>query len=492
MRLPKNGKVIILDNEPNEATPLMQVLAKNKIPYVYFTGDADFLPNEGEVFDDIRVLFLDINLTHNAVYETTIAQLNNTLKRIVKPGSPYIAAIWSNNQEDHIPLIDELFNNRASNISPISKIFLNKSDFFQYDIDGYILDSSRPNVFEDLEQRISSSLNQVDSIRLLMEWENSILESSTETILGISKITESDSYWNDNLKHLYYKLAHAQLGKNMINHNNTSLQQAALNTLTRSFHDRVEMKISNITINPEIRILQDGKSYLKKINGSTTELSWENFTYRFYINDVEKARGSSIEKLAANNNVAEKQILADFKSLYSVISPRLNAELLISKNPAINFHPGNVYHKLVVGKRKRKLLKTYFPKIEERDGNGDYKTRDLSVYRFVEVECTPICDFSQAKGLRYRFLPGVLFQADTQVKLDENLDSIYREIPLFEFEGKKYKLVFDYRLFKSINKEDLSKLAALPFLFRIKAELLIDIQARISSHVNRPGIITIS
>lgn len=492
MRLPKNGKVIILDNEYNEAAPLIQVLSKNKIPHIYYNGDTDFLPAEGDVFDDIRLLFLDINLTNNAVGEATIAQLNSTLRRIIKPGTPYIAAIWSNNQETQLHLIEELFTTRAPEIAPLSKILLNKSDFFQYTIEGYILDPDRPNVLEDLQERIDVCLNEVDSARLLIEWENSICNALNETIFGISEIIENDSFWNKNLKHIFYKLAHAQLGKTIFGHNDQEIYQAALHTLTKSFNDRVEMKISNILISPALEMKNDGKNYFRMINGANVMLSWENLNYVLFINEVEKSRNKSVAQLKANNNDEEKAILAKLKMDYNLISPKLNTELLISKSPKINFHPGNVYTKSVTGIKKRKLLKTYFSAIEEKNGNGEFKQKDLKGFQFVEVECTPICDYSQSKRLRYRLLSGILYLADSEAKLDTNVDSIYKEIPPFMFNGKIYRLAFDYRLFKSVNLDDTLKFTANNFLFRLKSELLIDIQARVSSHINRPGIITIS
>lgn len=492
MKLPKNGKVIVVDNEPKEAEPLLKVLSKNKIPHIYYTGETDFLPPEHDAFDDVRVIFLDINLTHHAVDQAISAQLNSTLHRIIKPGSPYIAAIWSNNQDAHRALIEDLFNNRASDIAPISKVFLRKQDFFQYNVgEGYILDPDRPNIIEELEQRISDCLNEVDAIRLLIEWENSVSEALTETIIGVSKIIDNDTFWNNNLKHIYYKLAHAQLGKTILNSNDHNLQQAALHTLTSSFNDRVEMKIANILIDPVIDISQAGKSYHRIINNATVRLVWDKFTYYLHIDGTQKSQNKLVKGLKANNTPAEQQIAIDLKSAYGLISPKLNTELLISKSPKVEFHPGNVYHKVVTGLKKRKLLKTYFPNIEDKS-QGQYKQRDLTIFKFIEVECTPVCDYSQSKRLRYRFLPGILYEDSTEVKLDENLDSIYREIPPFEFNGKVYRLVFDYRLFKSINKEDTQGHSPANFLFRLKSELLTDIQARISSHVNRPGIVTIS
>jgi len=491
MKLPHNGKIVIIDNEPKEAAPLLLVLSKNKVPFVYYNGDIDLLPSINDQFDDVRIVFLDINLSNNSTYESTIAQLSNTLDRIIKPGTPYVTAIWSNNQNEHIPLIRDLFENRIPQIAPISMTFLNKSDFFLYDAEiGYTLDPNHPDALFEIETRIDRCLDNVDSMKLLIEWENSIHQASSQTIFDITNIIEKDSFWNDNLKHIFYKLAHAQLGKTLLYQSNTDLQHAALHTLMNSFNDRLEVEISSIDIIPKVDIQNCGKNFYRTINGSKVKLLWKKFTYYLYIDGTQKSQSKNVEGIKANNNPNERQIAESLRKIYCLIAPKINAELLISKKPFVAYHPGNVYYKSVTGRKKRKLLCTYFPKIKEKLGDSSYKITDISGFKLIEIECSPACDYSQSKRLRYRFLPGVLYK-DESFRLDENLDSIYREIPSFEYEESVYRMAFDYRLFKTVNVEESKVFSKDDFLFRIKGELLIDILAKISSHVNRPGFVTI-
>ncbi|MFA7289699.1 MAG: hypothetical protein WC055_12560 [Melioribacteraceae bacterium] len=493
MKLPLNGKVIVIDNEPNEAAPLLQVLAINKIPHVYYTGDVESLPREGDSYNDVRVIFLDINLTNDAVPKAIIAQLVSTLTRLLKPKIPYVAAIWSNKQEEHIPLIDTLFENHIPQFAPVSRTYLKKSDFFLYEGgNNYILDPDRPNIIAKLEERIDSCLLELDAIKLLIEWENLIHNSSTNTIFNISNIIDKDKYWNGNLKHVFYKLAYAHLGKTFGNQNNTNIMHAALTTLTSSFNDKVELGISNIKIIPEVNISNDGKSFHRLINNSEVKLVWERTNYQLMIDGVQKAQNKIFEGLKANNNASDIEIVDKLKSHYGFISPRLNTELLISKSPKVDFYPGNVYYKSVRGIKKRNLLKTYFPEIDKKDKEGKYSYLDISSFKFIEAECSPSCDYSQSKRLRLRFIPGVLYKNIDQKLLNKNIDSIYKEIPPFEHQGDIYCIVFDYRLFKSINLEDVSEISTYNFIFRLKGELLVDLQARISSHINRPGILTVS
>ena len=39
MSLPLNGRIAIIDNELDQAIPLMRVFAKNHLPYVFYKGD---------------------------------------------------------------------------------------------------------------------------------------------------------------------------------------------------------------------------------------------------------------------------------------------------------------------------------------------------------------------------------------------------------------------------------------------------------------------
>ena len=54
--IPLNGRIAIVDDQIEQALPLMRVFAKNNIPYVFYKGtDFDYLPEKPE--NDIRILF---------------------------------------------------------------------------------------------------------------------------------------------------------------------------------------------------------------------------------------------------------------------------------------------------------------------------------------------------------------------------------------------------------------------------------------------------
>lgn len=69
--------------------------------------------------------------------------------------------------------------------------------------------------------------------------------------------------------------------------------------------------------------------------------------------------------------------------------------------------------------------------------------------------------------------------------IKDNVGHFYYVEPVFLLEGKKCKMVFDCHLFKALDRE---KVRARVVKYRLKRDLLLDIIAKVSSHINRPGI----
>ena len=72
MSFPKNGRVAIIDDKVEQALPIMNALAQRRRPYVFYTGEVQYLPEEDTAPNDIRVLFLDINLIDNSTHEDKV------------------------------------------------------------------------------------------------------------------------------------------------------------------------------------------------------------------------------------------------------------------------------------------------------------------------------------------------------------------------------------------------------------------------------------
>lgn len=68
MDLPKNGSVVIIDDQIMEALPLMNALAKRGVSYSYYDGKSKNYPTVP--LDNVRLIFLDMHLDEAAVGTT--------------------------------------------------------------------------------------------------------------------------------------------------------------------------------------------------------------------------------------------------------------------------------------------------------------------------------------------------------------------------------------------------------------------------------------
>ena len=486
MLIPSNGRIVIVDDKLEQALPLFTTLSKDKIPFTYHSEDPSQLPSTP--YDNIRLLFLDINLTDGVNEHAIASQLQSTLKRLVKENSTYILAVWSIRENEYEELLTDLFNNRLPKLRPLVKISLSKSELFTINVDTgiYEPDPSIDLVFE-INKRLNKELAKVDSLKVMIEFENLVNNCSCSVVTDFSNIVEKDEYWSDNIKHIFFKMAHAQLGKNILKATEKQILQAALKTLITTLIEKIETAVYNEPLNElKIDLKQKGVNFFKNVEERIVKLKWEDVnTNVIFIDNIEKGRNKIVEKLNGSN-AADTNTIDIFKDFYKTTSPKLNTELLITFQKISEVYPGNIYLKKVSGLKKRNLLKTYFKGIEKKNA-GIYVHKDISSIFFVELECTPVCDYSQTKCLRSRLLPGILYPQEFQSLLNQDNDSLYKEIPYFYYLKTSYKLAFDYRLLKSINLKDDSLLQN-KFLFKLKTEVLIDIQARVASHINRPGI----
>lgn len=81
--LPQNGRIVIVDDQIVQALPLMNYFSKNKVPFTYFDGSAENLPKQG--FDDIRILFLDVNLSGDTIPEHyDFRKLQSRVNRLIQ------------------------------------------------------------------------------------------------------------------------------------------------------------------------------------------------------------------------------------------------------------------------------------------------------------------------------------------------------------------------------------------------------------------------
>lgn len=433
MNFPINGRIAIIDDQVNQALPLINILSKNRVPFAYYSGDVSFLPEADQVHNDIRILFLDINLIDNTERsdKELKAQLIPVLRRVITPDNyPYVVIYWSRH-EDHKNLVEQdIFNAELSDRKPIAFLSAVKSDFIN-------LDGTYTDEFEDRIQKLFSSVDakiaENPSYSYLMNWENTVHYSSDSTLERIFQPFHKHENWSEHANYLVKKLGEAYSGEEIF--------------------DKLELQ-------------EKVKSFYSTLNLS-------------FIDTLENI--ISLRPIPNASKFPTKFISKNVESVYSI-----NSKLLISKDLEALSYPGTVY------KITSPISKNDFEKIFGALSNDTGKRNKEVVLKSaidVWVNVTPLCDAVQKKVVQHRLVKGILIECFKNWEKSFNTnEAIFISAP-FSYDGKNYLLFLDFRHFFTLSSFGKSKFRE-P-IFRIRQQLLAEIQSKLSRHINRQGILAL-
>lgn len=514
MILPENGSVVIVDENQDEAIPIIKALAKSGISTTYYTGiKENELPNQPSQI--VRLVFLDLQLIEGINDERQIAtSLIQILKKIISTDNgPYALVIWSKNYSKFGKSVEDEVKKTEHKIAPICIVNFNKRDCLEevksypVDIEEFtqeIIDplidlleveeidlikrkiaegvedrvlytyKAKNNAVEIIEAAIEEKLQQAGMFYLFVIWENLLRGSGSKTVTAISSTIEATDLWERNMRNVIQRMAKARIGQNVAGKD--IILKEALTTFTNSFAEDIESAIRSTVFPSYIDTANDfliaGKEgenvYQIKEMQETILLNKDG--QDFAKQSVSK---KNISKLPNGLNGVDKPVATKLIDQYLSIPHVINSKLHIEAIPSNELMPGNIYSIDVDVEKKKKYLPTYFENID----------CSLGEYEFIELEVSPICDFAQAKWKRSRLISGVIYPTTTKARTKELF--LYNVEPILLIDTKPMRIVFDFHLFKSLAKETVSKRE---IKFRLKRELLLDIIANLSGQVNRPGI----
>jgi hypothetical protein len=519
MILPENGSVVIIDEKPNEAFPIIKALSKVGISSTYYSGinDDEFAPLGKQI---VRLVFLDLQLIDSVTDEHQIAtSLIQVLKKIISPeNGPYIIVIWSKNYAKYGTYVESEIKKTGNGIIPTCIVKLNKSECLDstkvqnIDLEDFIQDvtysltdvieedemvflkqkitqvlddhsqfeyRARHNAVEIIESAIEEQLKKAGVFHLFTIWENLIKKSGANTVAAISSTMEFSDLWEQNMRDIIKRMAKARTGQNVIT--DELALKASMATFTNSFSEELESKIRDYNFPDYIKLESpfiiagksedstlkiveyddNGKRKVKLLKDETTVKGKEGMSI------------SSISQLSEGLKEPDKSIVNRIASQYTQAPHLINTKLHLEINPSSELIPGNVYLIPVLEEVKKQFLLSYFDKLP----------LDIINYHFIELEVSPICDYAQDKWKKSRIVSGLIYPENgLNVKSGDNF---YKVKPSLLINGNSNKLVFDFHLFKSMDKEIIGKRE---ILFRLKRELLLDIIVSLSGQINRAGI----
>lgn len=456
MYLPINGRVVIIDNDINEVKPLFKTFSKYRVPYIFIDGsDMDWLPSETNEDNDVRLIFLDLNLTGDRTPNPKEIQssLYPILKSVISPENfPYSIILWSKQEGDYKQSVEELFLKELKDRRPISIENFIKSDFF--DLDGEEEKSTDKNIMDEIKKIFQKH----QAYSTLVYWENSVHKAADNTLQEI--FTSYDDNWVNKTNFIIDKLSRAYLGAN--NHNKSSYilrTKGALQAFNNVFYDTLESKInlfSNIDDQPLLKY--DDSSLIK-------DTILDTLNYRLIASDVEL-------ELDYTGIVNEDQNPKSDEIFKALFTDTLNHSLIESEIPKFNDLSGNA--------KKRELSK----KRETLREN----------WKKTYVVVTPLCDKVQNKHKSIRLVKGFILEKENIKYLDQKSEAIYISPSFFLTpEEKSFVLVLNFRYFTtfSLNNKILDNLKHIKPIFRLRSSIVAEIQSKLGRHINRQGILYI-
>lgn len=454
--IPLNGRIAIVDDKIDQASPLMRVFAKNNIPYIYYEGtNPDYFPEKLE--NDIRILFLDLNLLDGR--DNQPKEIRSTLfaaiSHIISPNNyPYLLILWSRQEKKYRGLLEDLFKNDLKECSPIAILDWIKSDFFPNFSDEEENKEDEYKILDELKKVLVS----LPAYSCLMQWENCVHNSADTTIQDIFHDYHSHDNWQNNANCILDMFAKSYLEQHYRAVSVEEKAKASLFFLNDVYYDTLESIVANSRIENAVELqyevdeclMSDIKSKVNNyllMSKSQTQINHPGCIFTSSDNSVECVRCS---KAILNDSLMTEDI----------------------RNQVIE-----QFHDM----RSQEAKELYNKKMKER------REAILSAAVPCGVVVTPACDYAQNKAKYDRIVMGLIIDSCYKDLIDTKSEAIYVS-PVFDEGLHERVLLLNYRYFYTQN---LSKVNGIKQLYRIRNSILSEIQSKLARHINRQGIMNL-
>jgi hypothetical protein len=458
MNLPINGRIAIIDDQILHAQPLIKVFSQKQLPHTYFSGEVQFLPTEDENLNDIRILFLDINLIDNGEHSNTVlkGRLFPVLNRVIsKKNYPYIIIYWSRH-ETHKKLIeDDIFGQELANRKPIGYLSAVKSDFF--DLTG----DPTPDFDENLAklfEKINNLLSSIPSYRYLLNWENQVHKAADKTLQEVFSPFHAVADWSENANYIITTLGESYSGKTNFKSLDSEMKiKNAFQAFNSVFNDTIEYSTSNDVVENAVEL---------EFDNNIAREEWKYSINKKLLLSIDKEPMEYSGAVSEDTNPKSDKI---FEYLLNNSFNRKVIEEKIRKDPANKTKNDSEIDKLV------------------NKGASTIRKEIRRNWKKIYLVVTPLCDFVQKKNYNNRVLKGMLIKSEYHNLMDDKSEAIFVS-PKFKYtDGENYVIVLNFRYFFTSN--DQKGIKYINPVFRVRHQLLAEIQSRLARHITRQGIL---
>ncbi len=476
MILPTNGKVVIFDDQYEQIEGLLKALSKERIPFFYYKDElGEDLPNMP--IKNVRLIFLDIELVSGQTLSNhnIVSSIGGRFEKVLEKNNNYILIYWSTKEEKYQKVLDQAFEDRLSDYKPIISLSLDKSRALK----------RKGDVIDFILKEITGKSEDFNLFKIFALWENLVNDSAGNLINDFTNFIGKDSSWDENAKHVLYKLSQAYSGKTINRKKDQEKLKDSFSTLNQVLIDQIENDIK-----PAIEYNRD------IINGNIVARDNDDNQYSSLINNKlllsESFRNGSIPGcvffIDEEFEVKRKELVAKRDKVNS--NPRIpeaaKKEALKSENKKIKEFDENT-------NRAKKIFKSIVNGLitgEESKEKDELRKNITEKSICIELNISPLCDYAQEKMPFVRLLPGLLLESELIQGDDLIMHNSYNYFSdgNINLNEKDYHLLFDFRFLYSKPE---SVLKTRDSYYKLRHQLLSDVQLRLGNHINRSGVIYI-
>lgn len=466
MLLPISGRTVVIDDNINEALPIIQLLSKHNVPNTYYSGEEALLPESTS--EGIRLVISDLHLGSGNDIKTFMSTLNHIITEIISDtNGPYILLLWTKHKLDCDEAIDYI--NKRFVRKPIDIFPLDKNSCIKIDGDKYLIED---NAMGKIESNFRTVLEKASAMHLFILWENLVHVSAGKLVSDFSSLDQSEN-WNAKMDAVFFALAKVLGGKQYNPGETDVVAKYSLLTFTNTFIDVLENNIRRYTNFNEVK-LDDNLKIRETISSRTFEIEPKTVATINSMLMLEEINGLALEHRPGNLYINESN--GELKRLFGKM-------VYDSSNPdAIEIEASKrLQNYSLVADQQERTQKSFEKEII-------FEIKEKSKLCLLEI--SPLCDYSQNKWEAHRVIRGLVWPREHMDKVKTNTDFLYTT-PLFELNGESFCFIFNFCYFTSIRFGELHTDQNIIFT-RVRQQLLVDIQSKLAKHINRPGILSLT
>lgn len=426
----QNKKIIVVDDDKSDVESLIKVLWRKKSLVSFIEGDKfENLPEKP--FYGIRYIFFDIQLIKGTPDKNIVSTAIQVFEKVISnTNGPFIIFLWTQHTEYAENVIIELIKKKYF----FFPIVLTKSEC---KTDGKYDESK-------ISGKIDSIIKGKDSFNVINFWEF-IAEKSTSSLLNnFTSLFQFDKNWDNNMKDVFGSLAFSYSGNSLDFNKTKEVLKSAFLAFNSIYIDQIETSYDDY---------------------------FENMPSAFSINKPQK------EEILDEPKKSEKK---EFKA-------RLNSKIHLNFSKDQPISPGSVITIEKLSDTDQKIFDTITNDIL-KDKANENKENLRKESKLILFEVTQLCDFIQKNNFKMnRVVYGLIIKEELCNNIFENAKFIYQS-PIIWLSESMQKIILDFRYFTSFDKSILKDMKP---EFRIRQQLLNEIQNNLSAHINRIGLLAL-